>query len=324
MSIKKIAIIGLGSIGKRHLSILQKNYPNIEVIIVRSKKNHNDSKLKNHIVYSLEDALKLNIEAAIIASPAICHIKQGIILANHGIHLLIEKPLSHNLDQVNVLEKIIKKNNLICKVGYVLRHDPNLIAFKDFLINQDIGQILDISINASSYLPDWRPNQNYKNTVSAKQSLGGGALLELSHEIDYLIWLFGKPKALASIISKTNSLDIDVEDSIRVIMQTNNNYTISLLLNFCTHKISRFCEILTSKGILKMDLIHQNISWKEGKKEIKNIPNPYKRNYIYEKQLSKFLDAIKTNNTKENMLKSSKDVLHTIKKIYDSQCSVYT
>ncbi|RAP34027.1 hypothetical protein DID75_00170 [Candidatus Marinamargulisbacteria bacterium SCGC AG-410-N11] len=319
MSIKKIAIIGFGSIGQRHFTVIKNKFPNIEPIIVRSNKKKEDKNINCKIVYSLEDVIKLNIQAAIIASPATFHIEQAIFLASHNIHLLIEKPLSHNLENIDKLKKIIKKNNLICKVGYVLRNDPNLIKFKQYLDTYDIGTILDVSITASSYLPNWRPDQNYKNTVSAKKSLGGGVILELSHEIDYIQWLFGIPKNMASIIYNSNTLDIDTEDSVRVLMTSNKNYPISLFMNFCSRKNSRICEVLTCKGVLMLDLINQQVVWYENKKKPITSRNKFDRNIIFEKQLENFFEAINNNLVKENTLSSAIDVLKMINKIYKNQ-----
>lgn len=319
MTIKRIAIIGFGSIGQRHFAVIKNKFPNIEPIIVRSNQKKEDKNINCKIVYSLEDAINLNIQAAIIASPATFHIEQAIVLASSNIHLLIEKPLSHNLDKVDNLEKIIQKNNLVCKVGYTLRNDPNLILFKHYFDSHDIGKVLDVSITASSYLPYWRPNQNYKDSVSAKKSLGGGVILELSHELDYLQWIFGAPQNMASIIYNSNTLDIDTEDSVRVIMNSNKNYPISLFMNFCSHKNQRTCEVLTSKGILYLDLLNQQVLWSENNKKPVILKKKFDRNIIFEKQLENFFEAINTNLVKENTLSSARSVLKTINLIYKNQ-----
>ena len=195
MDINKIAIVGFGSIGKRHFSVLKKLYPDLEIVLVRSSKSKNGRQEEeaDAVVYSIKDALDLGIQAAIIASPATFHSIQAHEFAENGVHLLIEKPLSFQLDGLEELGEIISEKKIVCHVGYVLRYDPNLLALKNFIESNNIGNILNIKIQSSSYLPDWRPGQDYKTSVSAQKQLGGGVLLELSHELDYS-WLFSNPK----------------------------------------------------------------------------------------------------------------------------------
>ena len=107
--INNIGIIGLGSIGRRHLRLVKELRPELNIIAVRSGKGKKEEeKLLNAVVHSLEEAIDYGIEAAIIATPAIYHIRQAIDLMKKGIHVLIEKPLSHSLDNVNELLNVQK------------------------------------------------------------------------------------------------------------------------------------------------------------------------------------------------------------------------
>ena len=143
--------------------------------------------------------------------------------------------------------------------GYNFRFLPSLIEFRKQLQAKKIGDIYLVRSEVGQYLPSWRPESDYKNGVSANKSLGGGVLLELSHEIDYLRWIFGPVNWVFSHISKKSDLDIDVEDSVDVIMGfkgfdlSEGEATVSLTMDFLRHDISRKCMVIGEKGTLLWD-----------------------------------------------------------------------
>jgi predicted dehydrogenase len=101
-------------------------------------------------------------------------------------------------------------------VGYNLRFMKSLKKFREILKKNTIGKILSIRSEVGSYLPSWRPDSDYKKSVSAIKKLGGGVLLELSHDIDYLVWLFGNVKWVSSTIHRQSNLKIDTEDTAHI------------------------------------------------------------------------------------------------------------
>ena len=131
----------------------------------------------------------------------------------NDIHVLIEKPLSNLPIKNQKLENLLKKKKF--SGGFlviVLGFDEAALKYKDLISNLDHSKILHVSVDCGSYLPDWRKNKNYKKSVSSKKSLGGGVLLELSHEIDFINWFFGDLHSVTSHVSNSKNLDIDVED----------------------------------------------------------------------------------------------------------------
>ena len=155
MKINKLAIVGLGSIGRRHLRLLSEMRPDIEITIVRSGKGGScdEESLAERVVFSIEEAVSCGVQAAIVSSPASLHLEQSLKLAKAGVHLLIEKPLSTSVDNVSNLLDLIHKNEIVVAVGYVLRHEPGAIKFYDWLSNRLTGKILHASIECGSYLP---------------------------------------------------------------------------------------------------------------------------------------------------------------------------
>ena len=293
-----LAIVGLGSIGRRHLRLISEIRPDIKIIVVRSGHGSacDEEKMAVKITDSIGDAIKEGIQAAIISSPATLHLKQSLELAKNGIHLLIEKPISHTSDRVKELLKIVNENRITTMVGYVLRYDLGAIKFKNWLDNKIKGKILHARIECGSYLPDWRPDQDYRKTVSALSELGGGVLLELSHEVDYLYWFFGKPKDVQAQIRNSGTLDINVEDQVDLLVTSEQGYCISVQIDFNRRHVERKCKVLTTEGELIWDAVNKNVTWKGVNKEQFKYEYNNERNSIYRKQLEVFFDCIENDN----------------------------
>jgi len=293
-----LAIVGLGSIGRRHLRLISEIRPDIKIIVVRSGHGSacDEEKMAVKITDSIGDAIKEGIQAAIISSPATLHLKQSLELAKNGIHLLIEKPISHTSDRVKELLKIVNENRITTMVGYVLRYDLGAMKFKNWLDNKVKGKILHARIECGSYLPDWRPDQDYRKTVSALPELGGGVLLELSHELDYLHWFFGNPVDVQAQIRNSGTLDINVEDQADLLITSKQGYPITVQIDFNRRHIERKCKVLTTEGELIWDAVNKNVTWKGVNKEQSKYEYNNERNSIYRKQLEVFFDCIENDN----------------------------
>ena len=125
-----------------------------------------------------------------------------------GIPLLIEKPLGTGLENdqdLNYLEKLSASVPIL--VGYILRYESSLNWIKGQLHQSMLGhKIIEADFYCGSWLPDWRPDSNYISGVSARKELGGGALLELSHELDLALWLLSTEITILSAVANRSSL----------------------------------------------------------------------------------------------------------------------
>jgi predicted dehydrogenase len=259
-SIKTVLIVGLGSIGRRHVGIIKNLFPEINIVALRHKqcdKNDIDELGLYKCVTSIDEAIAKNPQAAIIANPASKHMDVAKKLASKGVNLLIEKPISDSSKDVQELIDICYQNKVTLMTGYNLRFLPSLIEFKKQTHSVRIGKIYSVRAEIGQYLPNWRPEIDYRNSVSAQKSLGGGVLLELSHEIDYLSWIFGRVDWVKSHVSKQSDLEIDVEDSAHVVLGferiEDTVLTASLNIDFIRHDTTRRCYAIAEKGTLLWD-----------------------------------------------------------------------
>lgn len=253
--INRILIVGYGSIGKRHLRIARELMPLADIRILRHRATNEIPEYANGCFSTIEEAILFAPQAAVIASPAPFHIEIASALAESGVHLLIEKPLSASLSGVAELIKICSEQNVVLSTGYNLRYLPSLQRFRELLVDGVIGKVLSVRCEIGQYLPSWRPDTDYRQGVSARHELGGGALLELSHELDYLRWIFGEIIWVRATISRQSALEINVEDTAHLTLgftpTLDGRQLIGAVnLDFIRHDITRMCTAIGDMGSL--------------------------------------------------------------------------
>ncbi|MES9905377.1 MAG: Gfo/Idh/MocA family oxidoreductase [Sedimenticola sp.] len=254
--IKRVLIVGLGSIGKRHLRLARGFLPDADIRVLRHQVCATIPEYANGVFSSLGEAVAFVPQIAVIANPATHHVGSALALARVGVHLLVEKPLAAATDGVPLLLETCREQGVVLLAGYNLRFLPSLQRFRDLLNENVIGRVLSVRCEIGQYLPSWRPGADYRQSVSARRELGGGALLELSHEIDYLRWIFGEMDWVKATLSRQSSLEIDVEDSAHLILgfspMTDRQTLIgSVNLDFVRRDTTRICTAIGEKGSLR-------------------------------------------------------------------------
>lgn len=288
----KILFIGLGSIGNRHLRLLSEISPDSEFIAYRNSRKDKECPAELDEYFDIEKALNQEPDIAFITNPTSEHIDYSIKCAEKGCHLFIEKPISHNLDRTDTLRKIVKERNLVTMVGYNFRFHPVINTVKDRI--NELGEVYYARAVSSSYLPDWRPEQDYRTSYSAKENLGGGVVLDLSHEIDYLRWIFGDAKNIKSVTGQFSHLEIETEDLCEAIINF-ENITCSLHLDYFRKDPERKIELIGKNGSIFGDLIENKVRVNiEGeRKETKKFD--IDRDFTYKKELQHFLKKVEQN-----------------------------
>ena len=312
--IENLAIIGLGSIGRKHLRLVKEIRPEINIIIVRSgvNKNFKEKKIANKIVFSIEDALKIGIQAAIVSTPSVYHAEQTIKLLKSGVNVLVEKPLSNSLKNIEKFLDYNQKSDTQSLLGYCLRYDPGALKFKKMLKERNIGKILHVQIDCGSFLPNWRKEKDYSKSVSAKSKLGGGVLLELSHELDYIRWFFGDMINVYANMKNSKTLDIEVEDSADIIFDSKQGFTISLHLDFNSHSSRRLCSVRCTEGDLIWDAIEKNVIWNPAQGSIEVEKMNHNNDDMYRMQLKHFFECVENGKSPKIHLEDGVKVLQMV------------
>lgn len=267
----KVLIIGYGSIGRRHEEILS-SFDEVESIDIVTKQNIDKKNIFN-------DINKVNDLASydyfIIASETYKHYEQLKYLETNVTDKIIfcEKPLFENSKDLK-----INKNHVF--VGYVLRFHPILQKLRTLLKNQ---KVLSVHVNCGQYLPTWRQNTDYRKSYSAKKDEGGGVLLDLSHEVDYIQWLFGIIKEIKSYQLKISDLEIDTDDITTLIGKTDKETIINLSIDYISKITYRRVLLHTLNYTYELDFIENRLIQKDkvGVEQVYTFIN-LKINHLFE------------------------------------------
>lgn len=288
-------VVGSGSIAHRHIANLKSLYASSQVSCVSASGRTLTIQETgaDKIFSSLAQAIQVRPKFAIVASPSTLHTQHMADLISAGIPVLVEKPVADSLESIAPQQALFQANLNIIDVGYNLRFMPSAIKLKALLSESLIGRIHSIQADVGQYLPDWRPHSDYRNNVSAQATLGGGALLELSHEIDYLRWLFGEFDRVFCYTRKSGHLDIDVDDCVDALFTNSEGTSAHLHMDFLQRHAERCCKVIGDTGTLHWDIMKNRITLRTKDSETVLFDDPaYDRNDMYIKEIESFASMI--------------------------------
>ena len=207
----KICFVGIGSIAKRHIFNI-KNYLNgdfsCQIDAYRSSDSSLDEDISKYITdeYRAYENIPKDYDAIFITNPTRFHYDTLKLFKDNSDNFFIEKPIVDSKDINMDFDEFKSKT---CYVACPLRHSNVIKYLKD---NLDLNEVNGVRSICSTYLPEWHPDEDYRNSYSAKKELGGGVSIDLIHEWDYLTYLFGMPSEVYTILDKVSNLEIDTED----------------------------------------------------------------------------------------------------------------
>jgi predicted dehydrogenase len=262
VSIRRILIVGYGSIGQRHLRLVRESLPNADIRVLRHQVSDEIPEFANGCFSSLESAQAFRPELAVIANPAPFHLPVAQALIAEGCHLLIEKPLAADSVGVVACLELARAHGVVCQVGYNLRFLSSLQEFRRLVQAGLVGRVFSIRCEIGQYLPSWRPGTDYRQGVSARADLGGGVLLELSHEIDYLRWIFGEIRWVCAWTGRLGGLDLDVEDTAHLTLgfSADSYEAVGMLsMDFVRRDTTRQCLAIGTNGSLRWNALNGSV-----------------------------------------------------------------
>ncbi|VVE49524.1 Putative oxidoreductase YteT [Pandoraea aquatica] len=255
-------VIGSGSIARRHMRNLRALYPDADVgCVSASGRALSADDVEPGVVrfLTLDEAMSASPVFAVVASPAPAHVAHARKLLETEIPVLIEKPLSDSMETLAPsLDELMRHRDKI-EIAYNLRFMPSAVCLRQAVVDGSVGRVLSVSAEVGQYLPDWRPGSDYRKQVSAQNALGGGVLRELSHEIDYLVWIFGRPDSVFCIANRVSDLEIDVEDVVDAFLIHDNGPVINLHMDFLQRSVTRRCKVIGETGTLVWDMLKNTV-----------------------------------------------------------------
>jgi len=316
---------GCGSIGRRHIRNLKGLIPSCEILAYRVRNEdlgefgtQYDVKTFN----DLDEALDQKPSALFVTNPTALHLPVARKAAERGVHLFIEKPISHTLEGVDEFIALCERKKIVVLLGYKMRFHRSIQRIKRIIDDGLIGRIVSARSHYGGYLPNWHPWEDYRRMYSSRSELGGGIVLDATHEIDYLYWLAGDVAEVKSFSGKLGGLEIDTEDTAEILFRFKSGAFGNVHLTYLQHPESRSCEVIGTEG---------TVLWNQNRKAVELYTSTSKKwelypegeNYTLDEmfvdEMNHFLACIEGREKPIHTLQDSKRVLEIALKVKESQ-----
>jgi predicted dehydrogenase len=296
-----ILIIGMGSIARKHIVTIRKYRPEANIYAFRSSAVI-ESYLEVKNIYNIDSSLKFDF--VIISNPTWAHEKSILDSIELGCPMFIEKPVLSNLSNFAQIIKSISQNNIATYIACNLRFHPVIKYLKKYLQENEVV-INEVNIYCGSYLPSWRPGRDYKTVYSSIPELGGGVHLDLIHELDYCIWLFGYPENTLVSMSNVSSLGIDSIDYAHYMMKY-KKFMVAITLNYFRRDSKRYIELVFDNTTWNVDLLKCTITSSDNDVVFSEEFNIFQ---TYFDQMQYFINSIETKQKMMNDIEESIQIL---------------
>ncbi len=283
-------VIGTGSIGFRHLRVLNQglSVPAFALPIRESRIPELEA-LGFPACRTLQEAVRRGATCAVIASDTGRHIADALNALSLDCHILVEKPLSASCEGLRDLEALARLKGRKVFVGCTLRFDRALLLFRERLA--EIGTLHAVRIECQSYLPDWRPDRDYRSAYCARTG-EGGVLLDLIHDIDYAVWLFGAPAGVFAKLANTGRLGIATEEMADLFWNTRHGAAVSIRLDYLSRRAHRVMRAYGDQGEIEWDGVAKTVTVTRAGQPSESVTLTQERDDIMTDQSRAFLAAI--------------------------------
>tara|TARA_B100000401_G_scaffold435244_1_gene376679 strand:+ start:2233 stop:3225 length:993 start_codon:yes stop_codon:yes gene_type:complete len=318
----KFLIIGLGSIGKRHIRNLISLKINPRNITGFDPRKDRVKEVKAYgiesFISSLNKIKENEFDGAFICSPTSLHIKQAILLAKKNINLFIEKPLDSKISNVNKLIKIQKQKKIKILITYPFRFSDHGNFFKKLVKNNILGKPIYFKGEFSEYLPDWHPYEKYNSFYMAKKSMGGGSILDQSHILDMAHYVFGDfSKVINCFNAKISKLKVNSDDIADIVLHTKNGVYGTIHQDMFGREHKKYMDVYCEKGNIQWNVYDCSVTvYNAINKKYKKHKFKIDHNHMYINQTKHIFDIIKKN-IKPRI--SLSDGLHTLNTIIKAE-----
>jgi predicted dehydrogenase len=288
-----VAVVGTGSIGRRHLEVLLEL--GCEAPIAISEHRRVDrvdvGGCSIEVVYRLVDAVD-RVDAVIVASPTSLHLGHLQTAVGAGRHVLVEKPVATNSDGLDDVVAEAGERGLVAAAGHQFRYEPGLVAIRDMISDGSLGALLAVEAHQGEHLADYHPDEDYRAGYAARRDLGGGVLRTQIHHIDVLEWIFGPLERVYASGGHVTDLEIDVEDSASYLFRSVAGTPVYGHLDYLQRPRTVTLSIVGVEGRVDWDHYAARLVHTPSGGEPIVTTWPYDRQAMFRSQMSDFLDAV--------------------------------
>ena len=248
----KLVVVGAGSIGRRHIRNLR-SLGSGDIAVFDPDPSSREWVSREYGIPTLETyeaALAWDPEAALICSPSHLHLRQAREFLSLGAHLFIEKPLAERWEGVPEFIEAAKASGKVVQVGFNMRFHPAVRLIRESLVAGVVGTPWVLRTRFGHYLPQWRPDQDYRDSYSAHAVQGGGVLMDCIHEIDYMLLWGEEVQEVSSLLAHASDLEIDTEDYATILMRFASGAVGEVRLDYLRFEKLREAEVIGSQGMI--------------------------------------------------------------------------
>ncbi|TAK12820.1 MAG: Gfo/Idh/MocA family oxidoreductase [Acidobacteria bacterium] len=284
----RVAVLGTGSIGARHIQVLGDAGFEPIAISVRAPGTTGGAPAGTLAARDLSEAAAMGASRCVVATDTGRHLADTLEAIGCGYDVLVEKPLSVDASAAREICHAAASAGRRAFTAFVFRFSDSLNRFRELLPNA--GQLHAVRVECQSYLPDWRPNRPYRDTFAAREA-EGGVLRDLSHELDYAGWLFGWPDKVQGRLRNTGRLGIQADESVDAAWEGAGGCEVSLRIDYLTRQTRRRVTADGDQGSLVWDAIRNTVTWLAPGQAPVEESRPQERNAMFAAELQAFLAA---------------------------------
>lgn len=250
----KALVLGCGSIGLRHIAHLQRlGVSQIEAADPDAAACEKARKSDVWVTSRPEEALERHPDVVLVCTPAATHVELAARALEAGAHVFIEKPLCTNPGEGERLRRIARTDGRVVQVGYNLRYHPAVRTAKKLVVDGRIGSILTAHLEFGLYLGKWWKDRDYRTSYIAQAELGGGLLLDSSHEIDLALFFLGRAVQVSAVAGKLSGLQIRGVDAVKGLMTMESGALVSLSMDCLQPTYTRSFNLVGEDAALRWD-----------------------------------------------------------------------
>lgn len=291
----KLLVLGIGSIGRRHSDVLYSalgcRHITIWDPIPERAQEHAAKYPGMQTVATLEEGLEQKPDAVFICSPPALHMKQAELAIRAGCHVMVEKPMSIDMESIDKVKKLAEENGRMVSVALCNRYHKGLQRIKEIVDSGKLGKIINIRGAMGEFFPESRPD--YRSTYYVQYN----GCFELIHAVDYTVWIAGgEPQEIYGICGSDADIGFYSPDNAEVLFRTDNGVTCSVNLAFYQTPSHSELMVYGSEGTCELRYTHTDYTirtytrstrrWEEEGEE------GLYRNMMFEAEDKEFLESV--------------------------------
>lgn len=325
MDAPHILIVGSGSVGKRHARNLAALGCRISCVDPRADRR--DELAAETPVAGAYETLAAalgacELDGVAVCSPTAFHPSDTITSLGAGLPVLLEKPVAKSAAEARAMLDAQKRSCMPVLLGYTWRWWPPLVQLRERLLAGEVGIVRHVQFHMSAHLADWHPWEPYQDFFMASAAMGGGALLDESHWIDLMVWLFGMPNRLWGRVEKLSDLEIETDDTVDALAFYEEGLRVSLHLDLYGRPHEKFIRFIGEKGTILWSADPNRIAvGRQGAQIWDEEPFTCERNDMFVAVAKEFLEIVSGRTQPGCTLEEGLKVMTLIEAIRESSAS---